>query len=533
MKDSFFYPAVISIIFILITIPLITKIRATPPGYMYTYSQGYYLDYDYYLSLMRQGRRWWWVYPVYTTEHAAATVIQILYVYLGKIAFVTGLPNVIVYYLAKYAFIIFFCTSLYLLLSLFFSGKWRRIAFLLILFSSSLPPIQLLGGKLSFIDPYPWWVPFGSALHRVTTVPHHLLSLALVMVTLYFWLRFRQKKKRSFLAAALILQAIGILNFPPPGVVLAGGIGIFSLLTWGDWAEKGKIRVLFPAIIFLLISFLSFLVIYWQTKYDPSWGAEFANGSRFFRQSLPIPTILSDYGSVFGLLWLFIIGALGRLKSLPKPGKLIVFLFLAPFILIPITALVGGDSYRIASNGAFIWVGILTTYSCIALESWLKGRFGKRKGGILGTAVVLLAFLVSLPGFLYYYKTELQIEWKTSVYIPKEWIEGLTFLQKTASPGSIVLSREHVGALVPMYTDLRPFLAHRDLTKSFSQKEEKAFKIYTNTMSVEDAKTFLKDNHIDYVYWGWYESDLGKEPVNNTLLTKIFHKGNVSLYRVN
>ena len=51
-------------------------------------------------------------------------------------------------------------------------------------------------------------------------------------------------------------------------------------------------------------------------------------------------------------------------------------------------------------------------------------------------------------------------------------------------------------------------------------------------MTPEEIKEFLNKNNISYVYWGWYESDLGKRQTYGDILTPIYEREDITVYKV-
>ena len=229
-----------------------------------------------------------------------------------------------------------------------FPRPWRYIALIFILFASSLPPESAI---------YPWWVPIGSAYHRMTVVPHHMWARALGVVVLFLWLVFLRRKQWSLLGVALVIQSIGVLIFPTPGVVTAVAIfGVVIIRLFKSLrparnafsiANAGGLLKLPPELIFFLsllfVSGIMFGLLYLQMKSEPSWQAEFSGSNQQLREQFEVIRTLKEYIWVFGLLWIGIPWSIGFLKKFDQTFLTIFFLTLTPYFLIILSPFIGGN----------------------------------------------------------------------------------------------------------------------------------------------------------------------------------------------
>ena len=532
LSNSIFFILCFILLFVATNLPLLARIGATPPNYTYTFSQGFYLDYDYYLSIMKQGRDQWLTLPPYTTEKATPSLLHIFYLYLGKMGLILGLSNPLVYHLSLNVLRFLFALSIFLLAISILPKPWGRLAFLFALFASSLPPLLWVNGRLQILTPYPWWVPIGNPLIRSTLVPHHLFSQILMVIALLLWLRFLGTKKTRYILFVTLLQIVGIVVFPSPGVVLAFSLGLtfiglplLRLLIQRRLEEKRRVL---GAVVVILASLATFAFMYWQVKSQASWSAEFTGGTRNLRATIPLGLTIWEYIYSLGVLWVFMPWAFLRVKKFSPSMQIVASMVIAPFLLMILATLVGGDSYRVTSSAPYVAASILACIGAITLGEKVK----KRMRMFLPIMFLSIIAFGSIPGWRYFFPEELKVEWTTNVYIPDAWIRGLLAVNQSAPKNTIILSREHVGALVPLFTHLRPYIAHPDLTYNFLTKQKKVEAFYGNAMTIDGAKAFLAESGARYVYWGWYEKDLAKEPRYGNLLHTIYSAENVTIYKV-
>ena len=90
---------------------------------------------------------------------------------------------------------------------------------------------------------------------------------------------------------------------------------------------------------------------------------------------------------------------------------------------------------------------------------------------------------------------------------------ALQFLE-TLPRGKIVLSLPFIGNYIPRESGQNAFIGHWAETLHFKQKIGPVFNFYSGKMNEEQARLWLKENRIDYVFFGSYEKQLnGKLPL--------------------
>ena len=120
----------------------------------------------------------------------------------------------------------------------------------------------------------------------------------------------------------------------------------------------------------------------------------------------------------------------------------------------------------------------------------------------------------------------------TSIFIPNTSWYGIYFLAKTAPKNSIVLSNEFIGSLIPAYSFTKTYFAHSVHTKDFQIKQGLVAKFYSNHMPEKEAYNFIKNNNINYIYYGPDEMSLGDPPLSYTFLEKAYENKDVTVFKV-
>ncbi|PIY80113.1 MAG: hypothetical protein COY80_04620, partial [Candidatus Pacebacteria bacterium CG_4_10_14_0_8_um_filter_42_14] len=95
------------------------------------------------------------------------------------------------------------------------------------------------------------------------------------------------------------------------------------------------------------------------------------------------------------------------------------------------------------------------------------------------------------------------------------------------SPNSTILTEYYMGNQIPANTEARVYFGHLLQTPNAAGKQEKIREFYGGKLSDKEAKIFLIDNNIQYVYIGREEQE-----VSYSFLRSIFEEDGVSIYEI-
>ncbi len=105
--------------------------------------------------------------------------------------------------------------------------------------------------------------------------------------------------------------------------------------------------------------------------------------------------------------------------------------------------------------------------------------------------------------------------------------QALQFLEKQPR-GKVVLSLPFIGNYVPRETGQTAFAGHWAETLHFQKKLGPVLRFYTGQMSATEAKNWLRENHINFVLVGSYETQLGTRlPLK---LPVVYEKDGATIY---
>ena len=100
----------------------------------------YMFDYNFYLSRIRQGQEGrWLVSEKYTSEPHQGSLLQIFYLYIGKIGGVIGLSPPVIYHLSRVLLGIILLIIVAYYVQKLFKGIWAIIAYFLVVTAGSFP----------------------------------------------------------------------------------------------------------------------------------------------------------------------------------------------------------------------------------------------------------------------------------------------------------------------------------------------------------------------------------------------------------
>lgn len=118
-------------------------------------------------------------------------------------------------------------------------------------------------------------------------------------------------------------------------------------------------------------------------------------------------------------------------------------------------------------------------------------------------------------------------------YIKPENLEAIAWLGQNTNFNDVILSNRNFGNIIPGIIGRKVFLGHAIQTINLTDKinETNAF-----LLEKDDGKavSFLKENHITYIFLGSNDSMLtyGFNPGGKSYLTKIYDKAGATIYKV-
>lgn len=511
----------------------------------WVYVHNYLYDFNSYLSKMKQGEQGrWTVVEKYTSEPHQGSLYQILYLLLGKMGGVFGFSVSLTHFFTRIFLGTAWLVVIYLFLSLFFKEKfWRLACFLVILLSSSYP--RQLPGRLTTW--YDWWSEF-NVFARPTFLPHFLVGhIAIALCLLFFILSLREKRSQKALIYTLsagLLALIGGLVLPPSLLAIYGSLAIFILgVFWvgkaADFAKTLKIGFLIfllsiPSVFYFLALFSQYPwkeIADWE-KAHPIWVDmkmyAFSQGTTFFLALLAIGAVKKDVLFFLPVGW-FLTHLLGT------------WFLNRTRLYLPL---------RFWQVASFVPAGILTIWLVEIVseffQKYLRLRLRCHPEFISGSLRFILPsfiFLSFLPGIFLNFKYLISREralltydfdpvpYPTQEHYPlKTLMQAFDWLSQNTKPEEVVLAHLTTGNFIPAYADNTVYIGNITQTVKIGEKYDKSTDFFSGKFSLTEAKAFLKENNISYVFWGPQERDWGGDLSQYPFLEKVYENQDVVIF---
>lgn len=526
-----FFLVVTSVLVLASFVPFLYLTWLTPPGHVYLGAHNFVGDYAMYPAGIIQGQHLKLTsLDKFTAEPQTGTWVHGLYLWLGWLTAPFRLNPVLVYHLARLAGGFLFALAIFVLIRQFFEKAGERnLAFLLAYAISSIPHLSFVGGKLALLEPYlPWWSG-GEVMRRVTFLPHSLMRDSLLLLIFAWWIKVLKEGRVRFLPAALaagfLLSFFGPLQAGLVWLWLALGVA-FVFFQEVKTRRFVKTRlVVKTAFLYFLFSLPSFLYIVQVFSINPwKWVKEWELAN-------PRITPFWEWAAFSGVT--FFLALPGMILVLARRG--LARILLLAFILVTMagifsraTSLFGLISFRFLGVPLHVPFGIFAADTLSAAQKFFRLRF-------LALIVALFLLLLSLPAYIQSIDTQID-EYHPrrgfiNVYLPQAWYDSMRWLDENTDPDEIVLSEFVTGNTIPAVSGNTTYIGHFVSTLNLAEKAEKSDAFFSGGMGQEEARQFLLDNRIDYVFHGAMEWPMGVNPAIYPFLEKIFENEAATIYK--
>lgn len=469
----------------------------------------YWPDFNLYLSKIRQGYEGRWVaVEKYTNEPHRGSLVQIFYLYLGKIGAIFQIDPNYAYQLGRIIHSPLLLIVILALISFYFKfGSFQILAFLITITSGSFPRLYYENGQLMLGRYMEWWSNTDS-LQRITFIPHILLGQIISFYLLYELaikkrpIHALQRLNIIKLFFYIILANIAGFVFPPSLMTLLGVI--FSLFVIKTVKNKFRVsrRFLLETASFIILSLPSLIYLFIITKYIP-WSALVE-----FHRTHPMMVALDQY--VLGTGPIIILGFFGSILAILRRQSryyplilwvAITFLFAALFSLVK-----EQSPLRFTQTGLFIPLGILGAYFL----------FNFRRLGYLFIFLFILENLVIMTNSLNWQLTFMKQRISADVppvpfppqtmYPLTDWMKGIYWLRDNTRKDDIILAEFTAGNFIPAYAGNFVYFGQSN-TVDYERKQVEVDRFFNGKMSPQQAEPFLKNNRIKYIFVGPQEKE--------------------------
>lgn len=532
----------------------------------------YWPDYNLYLSKIRQGLEGrLTALERYTGEAHRGSFVQIFYLFLGQTGRLFQLSPNYAYLLGRIILSPLLLVVIILLVNHYFKNIiWQMISLIVILSSGSFPRFYTdPTGALQIGRFMEWWSNI-DAIQRITFIPHIMFGQVVSLYLLYKLTmksnnatrRTGRQAMKQLILFIMLGNAVGLV-FPPSLITLDGVI----LLTLLIQIVKSKIKnqrsyssVKLKALnfelgfdfytlrfaLFIISTLPSLLYLFFITKILP-WSALV-----IFHRTHPMMIPFWDY--ILGTGPIFFLGLAGAVWSVLKRDRqyqpIIFWVMVTFFFAVIFTHLKDQSPLRFTQTGLFIPLGLLTSYFFYQLFhlSDLSNLSHLGKSALKTIVIFSICFYLLLNFFM----MKVSLNWQISfisqrlganvpavpyppqtMYPLTKWMEGIRWLEKNTQKNDVVLAQITAGNFIPAYSGNTVYFGQSN-TVDYDNKQERLVRFFSGKMTSVEAKKFLDQGRIKYIFYSVQEKELLPDQSitdQYLFLNKIFNNDIVQIFR--
>lgn len=546
IKTLLIHVVFLGVLFTIVVIPQNYKSSIAPASSFYPKIHGIFEDYYLDLSIIREGRRELVEVDRYTTEESTPSRVHIFYLLLGRIAQMAGVSDIAIYYTGMYVSLLLFYVSVFLLVKVVIPKSFVWFTMIIIFFASPFPraEISLLGQKI-FIGTQ-WWT-YMDILNRISLRPHHFFGVALLVLATATLILLYRRRNPVYLVSTILCTILSLLFSGIPGFIflllcaflLVEGTGrhiVEKTNFLRDYKIQTVCMILLVSIPFAVFSYLEVnrgfpgnVIGRWEYQ--------------TFRKEQAGYT-LQTYLQSFGVLIPFIaLACITLLKKKREEVTIIALLFLLPLTCyaLSVWGVLPINKIRFVYSAPYVYAGILSTIGVRYMLEKMQFLFSLLRGILplvsschtprvyRSIAIALIFFINILLGFTSYYLPQAKEKNLTiNTYIPVSYMDAVSYLDKNTKPFSHVLSTFYTGVFIPAFSYNTVYIGHETSTRDFWRKWDEVNRFFEGKMSEQEAREFLKNNLIEYIYW-----DQGGEiyPQYASAVSPIYKNEAVTIYK--
>ncbi len=504
--------------------------------HIYTY------DFNVYLSKIRQGAegRWSIVDKYDNNSQQKGVFLQMFYLLTGKIGSLLHLSPTLSYQLVRVIISVFWVLMIIYFNMFFLKRPALYIpGIILSLLASSWPIFSILDNQFWLRSYMAWWQEM-DVVKRISFIPHDTLNYIVCAVLIWFFYLFiKTKNKKYFLALALVLF-FSLFVQPSAGLLFLFSWGLYHLikLAYRAYNQPQFFRVAVESLILIGVALVPLLYIRLVTSSYP-W-----KSLTDFDQYHRLPFSVLEYLLVLGPV--VISGFLGVILVLIKKEER--FLPLATWVLGAFLAMFLFKYFPYQSGLRFVQtanhlpLSILTIYFANELVKKFKNTLLKFFVYFFIAATIALGAAqayYSLKGQLHFirqraYATYPLVPYPSQVMHPLvDFYAGLKWLETNTGRSTVVLSKITAGSYIPAYSGNFVYLGHAGETPHYDNRVTQADRFFSGVMTDDDAYQFLKQENINFIFYGPQEKENASEDINRyPFLKLVFDQPLVKIYQV-
>jgi hypothetical protein len=476
--------------------PIVYGAFADAPGSQFTGSVEFYsYDSNTYMAWIRQASEGWWLLvDRYTTEPTGRCFFHPVFLALGLVVRLTGLPILTVWVAVRVLSSVAaaFCLFLFLrravgpgrhaLIALAITTLGAGLGWYTFLFDDAFNSTDVWMPELTFYQSLRW--PF-------------LWAIALVMMMGFFAAAvdaITVPSCRAAMAAGVVFAAMALIH--PYNVVTFTVVPGVFLLTEALRARRLDRRAVANYVVMGLVAAPAVLYQIALVRIDPVLKIH----AQVDMASPVVGWYLAGFGPV--LIVLALLGVRGAWRGGPLARFAVVWLAAGALLLyFPVSF------NRRLAMGLMIPVGILASYPIEDLVSRLLGARPTAARVASATAVFLLVLASIAPTNL----LATREDWRNAlyggfpVYISEDLAGAFEWL-RNAPPG-VVVAEGGVGNLIPAFTGQTVYAGHWAQTIDYGAKQGRIDRLLDGELAPGEITRFLIDSHVRYIIYHPFEVD--------------------------
>lgn len=514
--------------------------REIPTEKIFLLEHNFVPDYNNYLSRMLQGAQGQWrVYEKFTNEFHKPSLLQVFYLWLGKLGGNLGMSMPVAYLIfGRVVLGVFRLLAAYWFIRLTFpKNKWAGVISLaLFVFGSGMPKFTK-----SELDVYlSGWSQL-AALNRLAFLPHWMFGQGgMILILGLWWIVARRFKILQFIILLILILGVGLAL--PAGLVMVDTLllgWLFFMLVFGITLRrlpfKEAKRSVILALVIMVVSIIPLGYIKATTAIDP-WKAMVIENQRY-RMEFPFGEYFLALGPIaimgsVGLVYFLTFGMrkmdLGMISG--------IWIVASWGLLFAVDRIFGYDQLRFVQTGIELPLSIMCTYLILGVLKWSREVCG---------ALLAMVFVLSLASnYVSWRKNVDFVKAKINgnypeipmnnyfVYPEKNWMEAIYWLRDHTLTHDVVLTGPSAGNYIPAYAGNFVYLGHGGQTVNYLGKRAIIPDFYSGKMGEETGKAWIKQNNIKWVFYGPEERQWGDGVAQYSFLSQTFKTGNTVLYEV-
>jgi len=510
-KKEWLFVSIFTLLVIVITlIPPLFAYFQQPEGKVYVgihyQNTGDWDVYYSYIEQVKQGH--FLLINSLTSEIQGPVFFNPVWIIPGLLARYLNLSSIVSFQITRIICIPVFTFFAYIFLSYFFKDRSKRqVCFLLLLFAGGFGEYSMLADGFTFLT--------------LNFSPHLIIALILMILSFLFLLLSWENNliKYSILAGIFSFILFLVQPFVIPIIYLAPFVFIFINIILN---KKNKIIYLKHYIIFFIASLPS--AVYYLFLVISNSAVKM-----YQVQNTLLSPSLWQYFLAYGFLTILtIIGFKPIIYSKENKNYFIVVWFAVNVLL-----LYGPFNFqKRLVEGLHVPIVLISTYGLFYLYFVLKKIFKRDsfdwiiKSFLFWLCLVLLPWssLNMLAKNIYFYPAG---------YLDKDQYEAIIWLKKETRETDIILSTYHIGNVVAGQTGRQVYLGHGIQTINSVEKIKLVEWFYGSDDDILNKIKFLKDNKIDYIFYGEGEKKFGGfNPENLNNLKRVYNNGETSIFKV-